>query len=151
MKKRTLFFRISLLIILLIILYFLRPISLKPLISDKNSMPLQVIHIEGTRDIRNGPHQKIYTYDFSSSSDEYKDFCKLFEKYYYHISLSTFTKNNTTIGGRDYISIKTSDHSIDLTGTDKIIIDDIPYRIGYLGKSKGKALTNDFIKILKKQ
>ncbi len=149
MKKKL--FILCVVIIILSVIFFLRPIQLYPLISDNNIKSLQITHIEGTRDFSKPPHQNLYRCNYAYNSDEYNAICKLLKKYYYHMSFSTLTKDTTFKGTRDDISIKSNKHEIVLSNKNKILIDGTPYRVGYLGNSKSESLTKELLFILKGQ
>ena len=147
-KRRKLLGCIFVLVIIFILILYFRPVRISKVIHNENNSKLQVVYRSGNHDLSN-PDYIMKNYKFESSSNEYKSIYNFFEKYYYHSSFNTLM-NDTQFEEFDVIIvIKNDKHSITLIDNSTIMIDDKPYKIGYIGNQKSKSLINDIVSILK--
>jgi hypothetical protein len=151
MGKKKIIGIIAILITLTGTAIYMRPLNLGKIAEIENGTTMHIISLRGTVDFSD-PGFKSDSYEYGSGSGEYEAILKLFRKYHYHASLRTLTKN-TLMHRMDYlISIKTSRHSVTINDNSPlIIIDGIPYKIGYFGKSESKALAKEMLEIIKEE
>ncbi len=151
MSKRKFIGIIAILITLTGTAIYMRPLNLGKIAEIEDGTTMHIISLRGTVDFSD-PGFKTDSYEYGSGAGEYKAILKLFKKHHYHASLRTLTKN-TLMHQMDYlINIKTSRHSMIINDKSPlIIIDGIPYKIGYFGKSESKALVKEILEIIKEE
>lgn len=151
MGKKKMIGIIAILIMLTGIAIYMRPLNLGKVAEIEDGTTMYIISLRGTVDFSD-PGFKSDSYEYISGSGEYEAILKLFEKHHYHASLRTLTKN-TLMHQMDYlISIKTNRHLVTMNDNSSlIIIDGIPYKIGYFGKSESKALVKEILEIIKEE
>jgi hypothetical protein len=150
MNKKTLrLICILIAIFMLAAIYYLRPIKISSIMENNNETSLSVVYTKGTVDLRN-PGIKSEKYYFNNSSIEFKSIYNLLTKYYYHSSIKTLLKDTSVKNVDLVVAIKDSKHTIVISNRSIIIIDGVPYKVGYLGNTKSIDLMNELLQIISK-
>lgn len=149
-RYRKVIICIFILAVSLLAIYYCRPIKLSGIIQKEDNSMLQIIHMSGSKDVSN-PEITSEKYTFNSNTKEYDAICQVITDYSYHSSLDTIIKNTYYHGNNDILAIKNDKHTIIITGNCKIMIDGLPYKIGYISERKSKALINKIVTIIERR
>lgn len=147
MKKRKKLFIFVIALLVIIVSIYSRPVKLSKMMDNKGETLLQIAYIKGSEDVTN-PDMKTEMYKINSGSDEYNKIYNLFDKYYCHAAIDTLTKDTLIKGIDETLIIKGNKHKIILTDTSKIIIDNTPYKVGYIGNEKSKMLMKELLSVI---
>jgi hypothetical protein len=147
-KSRKLLIYIFAFIVILVLVYYYRPIKISKVMQNNGNSMLQIIHMRGSEDVNN-PDITSENYKIDSNSNEINSIYTILSNYYYHSSIDTLIKNTLVHDSDDMLAIKNDKHTIMITDNYKIMIDGIPYKIGYISNKKSKNLISEILSILK--
>lgn len=147
-KSRKLLIFVSAFLVILVLIYYHRPIKISKIMQNDGNSMLQIVHMRGSEDVSN-PDITSENYKIDSTSNEIKSIYNIFSDYYYHSSFATLIKNTFVHDSNDMLAIKNNKHTVIITANYKIMIDGIPYKIGYISNKKSKKLINEILSILK--
>lgn len=144
-KKITLF--MSGLVLIAILLFFLWPLPFPNTVMD--SAPLDILlvdfYVENSEAGINST-----TYQFQPDSKEYRQIQEILSKYSFHRSLKTVFGNDFMSGNDvDYVlQLYSGEESIVFDGTNRVLVNNKAYRIGYWGNSTAWKMIDEIRDVL---
>ncbi len=144
MRKRILFI-VSILTFIAIIVYIFRPIPLDKDFFDTDEITVSYV-MNSMKDGEIKPEVKTLTFD--SNTTEFHQIRNIFKRYSYHKCFKTWINNGKiSTRGMSY-QLSTDDTIILITEDSYVMIDDMIYRVDYLGNSKAQKMIKEIKVVL---
>lgn len=146
MKKHK--WLIIFLVTIVVLIYFLKPISLASHISEDEKL---IVFYNEFRLSDGMPSGAMYTYEFEAHSSELKGFINIIGDYRYHRSFvgMFLRKSGFNDIGSHTLLVYSGENRIHFSGLRRVIVNDGNYLLGYFEGNEDHLLVNDLVEYLK--